>query len=237
MLKLEWVASMGWVSVFQRFSVSAFQRVFSRPGVGFVHSSLRQDASLEAGEGANRLTKHAPATRCRKHDGSTLANLPAGDTPRVSLRSPVREYCTPGSVRGGAGQPVSLPRHHYARIFQQRNQANDTPAGQDARLWSLDTFRRLKRKLVLCSRTPAGCRTRQQLHCSQLALPRIIVLAAFCNGLHLLQPASPLGLLHERTPPDYPARLALVQHETQGTLNRKPGFTGLFTSRTAPIGR
>ena len=103
MLKLEWVASMGWVSVFQRFSISAFQRVFSRPGVGFVHSSLRQDASLEAGEGANRLTKHAPATRCRKNDGSTLANLPAGDTPRVSLRSPVREYCTPGSVRGAPG--------------------------------------------------------------------------------------------------------------------------------------
>ena len=94
---------MGWVSVFQRFSISAFQRVFSRPGVGFVHSSLRQDASLEAGEGANRLTKHAPATRCRKNDGSTLANLPASDTPRVSLRSPVREYCTPGSVRGAPG--------------------------------------------------------------------------------------------------------------------------------------
>ena len=95
MLKLEWVASMGWVS--------AFQRVFSRPGVGFVQSSLRQDASLEAGEGANRLTKHAQATRGRKNDGSTLANLPAGDTPRVSLRSPVREYCTPGSVRGAPG--------------------------------------------------------------------------------------------------------------------------------------
>ena len=74
-----------------------------RPGVGFVQSSLRQDASLEAGKGANRLTKHAQATRCRKNDGTTLANLPAGDTPRVSLRSPVREYCTPGSVRGAPG--------------------------------------------------------------------------------------------------------------------------------------
>ena len=74
-----------------------------RQGVGFVHSSLRQDASLEAGEGANRLTKHAQATRCRKNDGSTLANLPASDTQRVSLRSPVREYCTPGSVRGAPG--------------------------------------------------------------------------------------------------------------------------------------
>ena len=79
------------------------ERPEARQGVGFVHSSLRQDASLEADEGANRLTKHAPATRGRKNDGSTLANLPAGDTPRVSLRSPVREYCTPGSVRGAPG--------------------------------------------------------------------------------------------------------------------------------------
>src|SRR5664280_1968691 len=89
------------------------ERPEARQGVGFVHSSPWQDASLEAGEGANRLTKHAPATRCRKNDGSTLANLPAGDTPRVSLRSPVRANRTPGSVRGGAGQPVSLPRHQF----------------------------------------------------------------------------------------------------------------------------
>jgi len=66
------------------------ERPEARQGVGFVHSSPWQDASLEAGEGANRLTKPAQATRCRKNDGSTLANLPAGDTPRVSLRSPVR---------------------------------------------------------------------------------------------------------------------------------------------------
>src|ERR1019366_5328079 len=59
--------------------------------------------SLEAGEGGNRLTKHAQATTCRKNDGSTLANLPAGDTPRVSLRSPVRANRTPGSVRGAPG--------------------------------------------------------------------------------------------------------------------------------------
>ena len=83
------------------------QRPEERPeasqGVGFVHSSPWQDAGLEAGEGANRLTKPAPATRGRKNDGATLANLPAGDTPRVSLRSPVRENCTPGSVRGAPG--------------------------------------------------------------------------------------------------------------------------------------
>src|ERR1019366_3065699 len=83
------------------------QRQEERPeasqGVGFVHSSPWQDASLEAGEGANRLTKPAQATRCRKNDGSTLANLPAGDTPRVSLRSPVRANRTPGSVRGAPG--------------------------------------------------------------------------------------------------------------------------------------
>jgi len=79
------------------------ERPEARQGVGFVHSSPWQDARLEAGEGANRLTKHAQATRCRKNDGSTLANLPAGDTPRVSLRSPVRANRTPGSVRGAPG--------------------------------------------------------------------------------------------------------------------------------------
>ncbi len=83
------------------------QRQEERPeagqGVGFVHSSPRQDASLEAGEGADRLTKPAQATRCRKNDGPTLANLPAGDTRRVSLKSPVRANRTPGSVRGAPG--------------------------------------------------------------------------------------------------------------------------------------
>ena len=73
------------------------------PGVGFVHSSRRPGASPDAGEGTNRLTKHAQATRCRKNDGPKLANLPAGDTQRVSLKSPVREYRPPGSVRGAPG--------------------------------------------------------------------------------------------------------------------------------------
>jgi hypothetical protein len=73
------------------------------PGVGFVHSSRRQGASPDAGEGTNRLTKHAQATRCRKNDGPKLANLPASDTQRVSLKSPVREYRPPGSVRGAPG--------------------------------------------------------------------------------------------------------------------------------------
>jgi hypothetical protein len=79
------------------------ERPEARQGVGFVHSSPWQDASLEAGEGANRLTKPAQATRCRTNDGSTLANLPAGDTQRVSLKSPVRANRTPGSVRGAPG--------------------------------------------------------------------------------------------------------------------------------------
>ena len=64
------------------------ERPEARPGVGFVHSSPWQDARLEASEGTNRLTKHAPATRGRKHDGATLANLLAGDTQRVSLKEP-----------------------------------------------------------------------------------------------------------------------------------------------------
>ena len=41
-------------------------------------------------KGANRLTKPAQATRCRTNDGLTLADLPASDTRRVSLKSPVR---------------------------------------------------------------------------------------------------------------------------------------------------
>jgi hypothetical protein len=79
------------------------ERPEARQGVGFVHSSPWQDASLEAGEGANSLTKPAQVTRCRTNDGSTLANLPAGDTQRVSLRSPVRANRTPGSVRRAPG--------------------------------------------------------------------------------------------------------------------------------------
>ena len=76
------------------------ERPEARQGVGLVHSSLWQGGRLEAGEGANKPTKHAQATRCRKNDGSTLANLPASDTPRVSLRSPVRANHTTGSVTG-----------------------------------------------------------------------------------------------------------------------------------------
>jgi hypothetical protein len=79
------------------------ERPEARQGVGFIHSSPRQDDRLEAGEGTNRLTKPAQATRCRKNDGSTLANLPAGDTQRVSLKSPVRANRTPGSVRVAPG--------------------------------------------------------------------------------------------------------------------------------------
>jgi hypothetical protein len=79
------------------------ERPEARQGVGFVHSSPWQDAGLEAGEGTNRLTKHAQATRCRTNDGSTLANLSASDTQRVSLKSPVRANRTPGSVRGAPG--------------------------------------------------------------------------------------------------------------------------------------
>ena len=83
------------------------QRQGERPeasqGVGFVHSSPWQDDSLEAGEGTDKLAKPAQATRCRKNDGITLANLPASDTPRISLKNPVRENRTPGSVRGAPG--------------------------------------------------------------------------------------------------------------------------------------
>jgi len=90
-------------------------------GVGFVHSSQRQDVCLEAGEGTDRLTKHAQVTRCRKNDGSKRANLPAGDTPRVSLKSPVRYvvnfimWCRAGRSRHSLGFPP--PAHHI--IFRR----------------------------------------------------------------------------------------------------------------------
>jgi len=79
------------------------ERSEASQGVGFAHSSPPQDSYLEAGEGTNRLTKHAQATTGRKIGGSTLANLPAGDTQRVSLKSPVRANRTPGSERGAPG--------------------------------------------------------------------------------------------------------------------------------------
>ena len=96
------------------------ERPEARQGVGFVHSSPWQDARLEAGEGANRLTKHAQATRCRKNDGSTLANLPAGDTPRVSLRSPVRANRTPGSVRGAPGNRCPYLDPPSAEVYSEQ---------------------------------------------------------------------------------------------------------------------
>jgi hypothetical protein len=60
-----------------------------------------------------------------KNDGSTLANLPASDTQRVSLRSPVRANRTPGSVRGALGNrrpylDISSPRHGRGRALFQR---------------------------------------------------------------------------------------------------------------------
>ena len=59
-----------------------------------------------------------------------------------------------------------------------------------------------------CPAPRQGCQTRHCRRCSRLALPRRIGLAPFCHGFHLLQPALPLSLFHERTPPLYPAGLA-----------------------------
>ena len=47
-------------------------------GVGSVHNTQEQGVSPETGEGADRLTQSAQATRTRKNDGDQLANLPAG---------------------------------------------------------------------------------------------------------------------------------------------------------------
>jgi hypothetical protein len=66
-------------------------------------SSLRASAAAHSEGSPSGLTKHAQATRCRKKDGSKLANLPGGHTQRVSWRSLVRANRTPGSVRGASG--------------------------------------------------------------------------------------------------------------------------------------
>jgi len=41
----------------------------------------------------------------RTSDGVHWANLPGAPDQRVLVKSPVREYCTPGSVRGARGNP------------------------------------------------------------------------------------------------------------------------------------
>jgi len=96
------------------------ERPKARQRVGFVHSSPQQGERLEAGEGANRLTRPAQATRCRKNDGLTWANLPASDTRRVSLKSPVRANRTPGSVRGAPGNRCPYLDTSYAPAISTR---------------------------------------------------------------------------------------------------------------------
>ena len=71
------------------------------------------------------------------------------------------------------------------------------------RFWEATSGQRRRR----CPAPRQGCQTRHCRRRSRLALPRPIGLAPFCNGFHLLQPALPLGLFHERTPPLYPAGL------------------------------
>jgi hypothetical protein len=61
------------------------------------------DHAFEYCTGLTAIAKRARATRCRTTGGSTLANLPAGDTRRVSWKSPVRANRTPGSLRGPPG--------------------------------------------------------------------------------------------------------------------------------------
>jgi hypothetical protein len=63
-------------------------------------SSLRASAAAHSEGSPSELTKHAQATRCRENDGSTLANLPAGDTQRVSLKSPVGKPAVRNEPRG-----------------------------------------------------------------------------------------------------------------------------------------
>ena len=63
-------------------------------------SSLRASAAAHSEGSPLGLTKHGQATTCRENDGSTLANLPAGDTQRVSLKSPVGKTAVRNEPRG-----------------------------------------------------------------------------------------------------------------------------------------
>jgi hypothetical protein len=63
-------------------------------------SSLRASAAAHSEGSPSGLTKHAQATRCLENDGSTLANLLAGDTQRVSLKSPVGKTAVRNEPRG-----------------------------------------------------------------------------------------------------------------------------------------
>ena len=60
-------------------------------------------------------------SRCRKNDGSTLANLPASDTQRVSLKSPVRANRTPESVRRAPGNRCPYLDKKFAWADLQKN--------------------------------------------------------------------------------------------------------------------
>jgi hypothetical protein len=77
-------------------------RAEGKPGVGSVHSIQRQGASPDAGEGADVLAKPTQATRAARTTDKT--GQPSCERREgVSTKSPVREYCTPGSVRGAPG--------------------------------------------------------------------------------------------------------------------------------------
>ncbi len=74
-------------------------------GVGLLHSSsgqALQDGS-DVSEGSNRSTRRAQApstVRLTEHCWQTFLRA---IKVRVELKSPVREYCTPGSARGAPG--------------------------------------------------------------------------------------------------------------------------------------
>ena len=89
------------------------------PGVGSVHSIQRQGASLEAGEGADVLAKPTQATRAVRMTDQT--GQPSCERRRrVSTKSPVREYCTPGSVRGAPGN---------RRPYLDNDESSEPPSG------------------------------------------------------------------------------------------------------------
>ena len=96
------------------------ERPEARQGVGFVHSSPWQDASLEAGEGTNKLTKHAQAYSqslpLRRRLSRATPERSANSACRVGTAVSHKEKQPPKCIKRSRRQATGpLPRHHFSR--------------------------------------------------------------------------------------------------------------------------
>ena len=88
------------------------------PGVGLVHSNQPQGASPEVGEGANKSTQSAQATRTvRTTEQDWQTSLGAQTT--CQAEEPGAGKPPAGICAGGAGQPASLPRQVIPQLQKE----------------------------------------------------------------------------------------------------------------------